>query len=48
MDELKLKTSGWVYKIPSYKFELFTRKLDDLVKDVEPEEEQDDSDPETE
>jgi len=36
-DQLKQKTADWVYKIPSYKFELFTRKLDDLVKDKEPE-----------
>ena len=37
VDQLRQKTAGWVYKIPSYKFELFTRKLDDLVKDKEPE-----------
>ena len=37
---LRQKTAGWVYKIPSYKFDLFTRKLDDLVKDIEPEEEE--------
>ena len=37
VDQLKQKTAGWVYEIPSYKFELFTRKLDDLVKDIEPE-----------
>ena len=37
VDQLNKKTSGWVYKIPTYKFNLFTRKLDDLVKDKEPE-----------
>lgn len=37
VDKLTKETSGWVYKIPSYKFDLFTRKLDDLVKDKEPE-----------
>lgn len=35
--QLTQKTAGWVFKIPSYKFELFTRKLADLVKDKEPE-----------
>ena len=37
VDQLKQKTAGWVFKIPSYKFDLFTRKLDDLVKDKEKE-----------
>ena len=37
VDKLTKETSGWVYKIPSYKFDLFTRKIDDLVKDKEEE-----------
>lgn len=36
-DALNRKTSGWVYKIPAYKSNLFTHKLKDLVKDKEPE-----------
>lgn len=32
------KTSGWTYRIPAWKYELFTRKLADLVEDIpEPE-----------
>ena len=37
VDQLTQKTTGWVYQIPTYKFDLFTRKLEDLVKDKEPE-----------
>lgn len=40
VERLKQKTSGWVYVIPNYKFELFSRKLDDLIKDIEAEAEQ--------
>lgn len=32
--ELSARTSGWVYQIPAYKFDTFTRKLDDLVEDI--------------
>ena len=33
-DALSITTSGWTYLIPAWKFELFTRKLDDLVEDI--------------
>lgn len=32
--ELSAKTAGWVYQIPAYKFDTFTRKLDDLVENI--------------
>lgn len=32
--ELTNKTSGWLYTIPDYKSELFSRKLEDLIEDV--------------
>jgi len=32
--ELSAKTAGWVYQLPAYKFDTFTRKLDDLVEDI--------------
>jgi len=32
--DLNAKTAGWVYQIPSYKFDTFTRKLDDLTEDL--------------
>lgn len=32
--ELSAKTADWVYQIPAYKFDTFTRKLDDLVEDI--------------
>ena len=36
--ELTVKTAGWVYQIPAYKFDTFTRKLDDLVEEIPKEE----------
>lgn len=36
--ELSAKTAGWAYQIPDYKFDTFTRTLNDLVEDI-PEEE---------
>ena len=36
--DLNAKTAGWVYQIPSYKFDTFTRKLDDLIEDLPKEE----------
>lgn len=38
--DLRALTEGWVYQLPSYKFETFTRKLDDLVEDIPEEEEE--------
>ena len=32
--ELSAKTTGWVYQIPAYKYDTFTRKLDDLVENI--------------
>ena len=32
--ELSAKTVGWVYQIPAYKYDTFTRKLNDLVEDI--------------
>lgn len=32
--DLSAKTTGWVYQIPGYKYDTFTRKLDDLVKNI--------------
>ena len=32
--DLSAKTTGWVYQIPAYKYDTFTRKLDDLVEDI--------------
>lgn len=31
--QLNSAVSGWVYKVPDYKFELFTKKTSELVKD---------------
>ena len=36
--DLTAKTAGWVYQIPAYKFDTFTRKLDDLVEEIPKEE----------
>ena len=37
--DLNARTSGWVFQIPTYKFDTIVRKLDDLVEDIpEPEE----------
>lgn len=32
--DLSAKTTGWVYQIPSYKYDTFTKKLDGLVEDI--------------
>jgi len=32
-EELTATTEGWVYELPEYKFELFTKKLEDFIKD---------------
>jgi len=34
-ETLSGKTAGWAFEIPEYKFELFTRKLEDLIKEEE-------------
>lgn len=42
--DLNTMTSGWVYQIPSYKFDTFTRKLEDLVEDTPEEDPEEESD----
>ncbi len=43
MIDLIGKTTGWVYQIPSYKFETFIKKLDDLIEDIPVEEPEDEA-----
>ena len=39
IEEINARVGGWAYRVPDYKFDNVTKRLDDLLDDVEPSEE---------